>query len=90
VPNPYVVSSIFETSLISKQIQFRHLPPVCTIRLYNLAGELVRVIEHTNGTSIEAWDLRSYNDQEVSFGVYIYHVTTPAGLESLGKFAVIK
>jgi hypothetical protein len=90
VPNPYVVSSVFETSLLTKVVQFRHLPKECTIRIYNMAGELVRVIEHTNGTSLEPWDLRTYNAQEVAFGVYVYHITTPSGEESLGKFAIIK
>jgi hypothetical protein len=90
VPNPYVVSSVFETSLISKELQFRHLPPTCTIRIYNVAGDLVRVIEHNNGSSLEPWNLRTYNEQEVAFGVYIYHITTPSGAESMGKFAIIK
>jgi hypothetical protein len=90
VPNPYVVSSVFETSLISKELQFRRLPPECTIRIYNLAGDLVRVLEHDNGTALEPWNLRTYNDQEVAFGVYIFHITTPTGSETMGKFAIIK
>ncbi len=90
VPNPYVVSSVFETSLSTKVLQFRKLPPECTIRIYNLSGELIRKIEHNDGTSIENWNLRSYNDQEIAFGVYIYHIETPSGAETLGKFAVIK
>jgi hypothetical protein len=89
-PNPYVVSSVFETTLLNKELQFRHLPPACTIRIYNVAGDLVRVIEHTNGTSLEPWNLRTYNDQEVAFGVYVYHLTTPSGAQSMGKFAIIK
>ncbi|MDQ7052687.1 MAG: hypothetical protein Q9P14_07295 [candidate division KSB1 bacterium] len=51
---------------------------------------MIRKIEHNDGTSIENWNLRSYNDQEIAFGVYIYHIETPSGAETLGKFAVIK
>ncbi len=90
VPNPYVVTSVFETSLLTRELQFRHLPPQCTIRIYNLAGDLVRKIEHTNGTSIEPWNLQTYNKQEVAFGVYIYHIETPDGQKAMGKFAVVK
>ncbi|RMD95120.1 MAG: hypothetical protein D6814_13670 [Calditrichaeota bacterium] len=90
VPNPYVVTSVFETTLSNKVLQFRHLPPECTIRIYNLSGELLRRIEHKDGTSMESWNLRTYNDQEVAFGVYIYHIETASGAEAMGKFAVIK
>ncbi len=90
VPNPYRVSSVFETSLINREMQFRHLPPQCTIRIYNIAGDLVRTLEHTNGTSLEAWNLRTYNDQEVSFGIYFYHITLPSGEASMGKLAIVK
>ncbi|MCK6557831.1 T9SS type A sorting domain-containing protein [candidate division KSB1 bacterium] len=90
VPNPYRVASVFETTLINKEIQFRHLPVQCTIRIYNLAGELVKTIAHTNGTSMEPWNLRTYNDQEISFGIYFYHITLPNGQQAMGKFAVVK
>ena len=98
VPNPYTVSSIYETSIEVKEVQFTHLPPFATIRIFNVAGELVQTIQHTNGTSIEPWNLRSYNDQDVSFGIYIYHVTAlsndadpvPTGRVQMGKMAVIR
>lgn len=90
VPNPYTVSSIYETSIEVKEVQFTHLPPIATIRIFNVAGELVQTIQHTDGKSIERWNLRSYNDQDVSFGIYIYHVTAPNGLVQMGKMAVIR
>ncbi|NOZ03736.1 MAG: hypothetical protein GXO92_03890 [FCB group bacterium] len=95
VPNPYVVSSVYETNVEVKEIQFTHLPDVCVIRIYNMAGELVRLLKHEPGSegyrgpSVEAWNLRTYNDQEVSFGVYIFHVTADEQ-EKIGKFAVIR
>jgi hypothetical protein len=71
------------------------LPEDCLIRIFNTAGELVQVIKHDvnspgyRGPSIEAWDLRTYNNQEVSFGVYIFHVVSN-DQEFTGKLAVIK
>jgi len=90
VPNPYRVASVFETSLFNKELQFRHLPAQCTIRIYNIAGELVQTLEHRDGTSLEPWNLRTYNDQEVAFGIYFYHLTLPNGQKTMGKFAIVK
>ena len=99
VPNPYVVTSIFETNIERKEVQFHFLPQQCTIRIFTIAGELVRVIEHREGSlgwrgpAVEAWDLRTYNNQEVAFGIYIFHVQTDSGGETFsetGKFAVIR
>ena len=90
VPNPYTVTSIYETSIEVKEVQFTHLPPEAIIRIYNVAGELVQTIRHDNGTSIEPWNLRTYNDQDISFGIYIFHVTAPGGQVQMGKMAVIK
>jgi len=65
------------------------------IRIFNIAGELVKIIQHNpesdgyRGPSTEAWNLRTYNDQEISFGVYLFHVMAD-GQEKTGKFAVIK
>jgi hypothetical protein len=92
VPNPFVVSSRFEVGAygLEKTVQFHFLPPECTIRIFNIAGDLVQTIEHTNGTSIESWNLQSYNEQEVAFGVYFYHVDAEGIGEYIGKMAIIK
>ncbi len=95
VPNPYIVSSVYETNVEVKEIQFTRLPDDCVIRIYNIAGELVQMLKHDmfsdgyRGPSIEAWNLRTYNDQEVAFGVYYFHVMAD-GHEKTGKFAVIR
>lgn len=92
VPNPYVVSSRFETGAfgLEKIVQFHFLPPKCTIRIYNIAGDLIQTIDHTDGTSLENWNLQSYNNQEVAFGVYFFHIDAPGIGKHIGKLAVIK
>ena len=103
VPNPYVVTSIYETNIETKEIQFHHLPGHCTIRIFTVAGELLRVIEHQEesegwrGPSVEAWNIRTYNNQEVAFGIYLFHIEAE-GIENgksktfseIGKFAIIR
>jgi len=95
VPNPYNATSVYEHIAFIREVQFMGLPENCLIRIFNTAGELVQVIKHDvnspgyRGPSIEAWDLRTYNNQEVSFGVYVFHVISN-DQEFTGKLAVIK
>jgi len=97
VPNPYVGGSQFETrSQISgrgeRRIEFINLPQQCTISIFNLRGELVQTIQHegigSDGTA--TWDLRTSGQQDIAYGVYIYHVEAPNVGEFVGKFAVVK
>tara|TARA_B100001964_G_scaffold83789_1_gene94632 strand:- start:3707 stop:8335 length:4629 start_codon:yes stop_codon:yes gene_type:complete len=100
VPNPYFSASAFEQKNTfssgrgPREIQFRNLPSECTIRIYNIAGELVRDIHHDHSGSIEngseSWDLLSRDNLSVSYGMYIYHVDAPELGEHVGKFAIIK
>jgi hypothetical protein len=98
VPNPYVVAASWEAKSPYKfgrgerKLFFIHLPKQCTIRIYTLRGYLVDVIEH-NGTiddGQQEWNMLSKDGQEISYGVYIYHVDAPDVGEKIGKFAVIK
>jgi len=96
VPNPYVVSSVFEVvqgNLANeRQLHFTHLPQECTIRIFNVAGQLVQTLNVSNvfNTSRYIWDMRDKNGHEIPYGVYIYHVEAPGIGEKVGKFAVIK
>ncbi len=99
VPNPYVVSNSWErTNPYSsgrgpRELHFTHLPPSCTIRIFDIAGQHVTTIERdvistVDGT--EVWDMRTKDGLEIGFGVYIYHIEAPDVGEKVGKFAVIK
>ncbi len=103
VPNPYVAAATWEQKPYlqsgrgERKIYFINLPMQCEIRIYTMAGELVRKLEHNqpvyNGA--EAWDLLNLDNLEVAFGVYIYHIIetdemTEGSPETIGKFAVIK
>jgi hypothetical protein len=98
VPNPYVATSTFEPAnpyLVGRgerRIYFMGLPPACTIRIYTITGDLVRVLSHSApiDDGQEAWDLTSTDGMDVAFGVYIFHVEAPGVGESVGRFALIK
>ena len=98
IPNPYAITSPFEYSEQEwvKELQFHGLPERCTIRIFTISGDLVAILHHEpgdpgyRGPAVQAWNLWTYNDQEVAFGVYIFHVKAPGIGERLGKFAIIK
>lgn len=91
VPNPYFAryDARVETSQGESIIEFQNIPEQCTIRIYTLAGDLVRTIDHTDGTGVARWNLLSRNQQQVASGTYFFHVESSYG-EHLGRFAVVK
>jgi len=72
------------------------LPQTCTITIFTISGEKVRELKHNSATDGNLWwDLRSYNNQEVAPGLYIYIVKvddTPLyyGKNKIGKFAIVR
>jgi hypothetical protein len=92
VPNPYVVASGWEIGK-EKQLQFTHMPSRATIKIYNIAGELIRTLYHESSSalaeSIAVWDLLNEDKQLVAAGLYLYHVESPEG-SAQGKFIVIQ
>ncbi len=104
VPNPYVVFNSWEKSTDQRFVRFTHLPSECTIRIYTMSGDLVKVLRHkdTNVQPLdlggtETWDFTNespgstgtaISGQLIASGVYIYHVQSPVG-EAVGKLAFI-
>lgn len=94
VPNPYRGSADWEEWTGSGarlgRIYFMNLPPKCTIRIYTIAGELVRTLEHHDvAYGAEPWDLTGEANVQVASGIYIYHIDAPDIGEKIGKFAVL-
>ncbi len=91
VPNPYLVTAAWERHRDDHRLSFTHLPAQCEILIFNVAGEIVAVLEHDNVYSGTAfWDLQSYEGMEVTSGLYLYVVKTPQGKSKEGKFVVVR
>ena len=90
VPDPYVVSNEFETSQFGKRLMFNNLPNECTISIYTVAGDFIDNIYHNDNRGFDFWDMRTYNDQYIAYGLYVFIVKLPDGQQSVGKFLVIK
>jgi len=88
VPDPYIGRAEWETGKYENRLEFTKLPEICTIRIYTLAGDLVKTIEHT-GTGTAVWDMRSEYGLSIASGIYLYHVESEYG-NHIGRFAVIR
>lgn len=99
VPNPYLVRNEWERHPDFRKLRFVNLPNKCTIRIYNLAGDLVRTLEHdeTNPRvggipnqygGDEDWDLLNESRQKPAPGIYLFHVESDIG-QQVGKFVLI-
>jgi len=97
VPNPYIISARWERERLGnisdgepiREMAFINLPGECTIRIFSVDGDLVKTINHREGTGTAYWDVRSDFNQMVSTGVYFFHVESSRGNKT-GKFAIIR
>lgn len=53
VPNPYLVRNNWDNSQLQKHLMFTHLPDVCTIRIFTLAGDMIKVIYHNTTNNFQ-------------------------------------
>ena len=101
VPNPFRQESGFpRDSGEMKRLAFLNIPEKCTIRIYTIALDLVRRIEHDGGGE-ETWGSSLGRDylltdfaMNVSPGIYIYHIESHVeghkGDSKIGKIFIIK
>ncbi|MCE9626892.1 MAG: hypothetical protein K8R56_03120, partial [Candidatus Eisenbacteria bacterium] len=98
VPNPFRAHAPWEREPVpgdafTRHIDFLGLPrDVATIRIYTLAGDLVKTLEHDgrSGNGQAAWDLISRNGQDIESGVYLFTVSSPSIGSQTGRFVVIR
>jgi hypothetical protein len=89
VPNPYRGVEAWNAPG-GEEIHFINLPAQASIRIFTLAGDLVRELRHQdNIRDFEAWDLKNGAGRDVSSGIYVYRVE--AGTFSFqNRFVVIR
>lgn len=89
VPNPYYAHSQYEVNQFNRIVKFTNIPldRRVTIRIFNLAGDLVRTLRTEANdpgvaqTSTIVWDLDNERALPVASGVYIYNVD----IEGMGR-----
>jgi len=89
VPNPYFGANAYERNQFGKIIRFTNLPKKATIRIFNLASDLVKIIEKDDNLTTADWDLRNKYDLPVASGMYVVYIDMPNIGTKILKVAVI-
>ena len=85
-PNPYYGVNSEELNKYNRFVTFTHLPGNAIIRIFNLAGILVRTINKDNNSTYQRWDLANDSGLPVASGLYIAYIDMPV----LGKTKILK
>lgn len=95
VPNPFNASAKgtvrFPGVNDEDKIAFYNIPGQSTIRIYSELGELIKTIEHTNGSGDEYWYQVTSSGQIIVSGIYIAVITDKTtGQNHIAKFIIIR
>jgi hypothetical protein len=85
VPNPYFVSSSFDN-----RVMFTNLPDKCDIKIFNVAGDLIKTLRHSGVSGSSYWDLKNEAGLAIAYGLYVYVINTDNGEKHIGKFSVVR
>ncbi|HQG46746.1 MAG TPA: T9SS type A sorting domain-containing protein, partial [bacterium] len=85
-PNPYYGFNIVEKNQFSRFVTFSHLPAKATIRIFTLAGVLIRTLEKNDPSQFTTWDLQNESGLPAASGVYLVHIDLP----EVGKTKTLK
>ena len=86
VPNPYYAYSQYETNKLDNRVKIVNLPEVCTVRIYNLSGTLIRTYDKADPLTYVDWDLKNEANVPIAGGVYIIHVDVPGVGQAIRKW----
>ena len=86
VPNPYYAFSTYETNKLDNRIKITNLPDICTVTIYDLAGNRIRQFNKANKITSIDWDLKNERNIPISSGTYIIHVNVPGTGEKVLKW----
>jgi hypothetical protein len=90
-PNPYYGVNPQELNKYQRFVTFNHLPTKATIRIFNLAGQTVRVLQKDSPEQFYRWDLNNQASLPVASGIYIVYVDMPdLGTTKILKVAIVQ
>lgn len=92
-PNPYFGFNSAERSNTERFVTFSNLPRDFKIRIFSLAGDLIRTISNDNynpNNPFVRWDLKNEAGIFVASGVYLAHVEIQGVGEKILKLVIIQ
>ena len=88
-PNPYYGLFRFDSGPGDRYVTFTHLPQKAVVRVFTLAGALVRTFTKEDESQFLRWDLLNETGRLVASGVYIVHIEmSELGVSKILKLAV--
>ena len=89
-PNPYFGFNKSEIDKYHRYVRFNHLPQKATIRVFNLAGILVKTIIKDDPSQFAEWNLSNESNIPAASGMYIIYIDMPGiGATKELKLAII-
>ncbi|RKY97264.1 MAG: hypothetical protein DRQ13_04895 [Ignavibacteriae bacterium] len=91
-PNPYYGINSEEINKYNRFVTFNHIPDGnVKVRIFNLAGVLVRTIDKTDEGQFMRWDLANEDGLPVASGLYIAYIDLPdLGTTKILKLAIVQ
>jgi len=90
-PNPYYGINTEELNKYNRFVIFNHLPDKAKIRIFNLAGVLVRTMDKDDPEQFAYWDLANEDGLPVASGLYIAYIELPdLGTTKILKLAIVQ
>ena len=89
-PNPYYGFHLLEQSREQKWVKFNHMPEKATIRIFNLGGTMVRVLEKNDPSQYLEWNLKNQAGFPVASGIYIAYIELPGIGNKILKLAIVQ
>ena len=89
VPNPFRARESWDRP-DGNEVHFINLPPKARIRVYTVAGDLVRDLSHDDSVrDFERWDLKNADGKDVASGIYMYRIES-GSFTAQNRFIVIR
>ncbi|MEW6652205.1 MAG: T9SS type A sorting domain-containing protein [Bacteroidota bacterium] len=85
-PNPFYGLNRMDTQSSDKFVTFTHLPHKALIRIFNLSGQLVRILEKNSTAKTITWNLSNNDGWQIPGGFYIARIELP----DYGKIKTLK
>ncbi|MGH7449874.1 MAG: hypothetical protein ACRENG_00860 [bacterium] len=94
-PNPYLGFNRFEQNNFTRFITFSHLPDKAIVRIFNLAGVLVRTLTKglnaPDNAQFMRWNLQNEAGLPVASGIYVARIEFPdLGMTKDLKIAIVQ
>ena len=85
------MASTGDLNTLERAVTFSHLPVKAKIRIFNLAGQMVRTLDKDNNSQFYKWDLMNDNNSLIASGIYIAFIEMQEiGETKILKFAILQ